>query len=163
MLARCYTPTVCRATHGRVNGWSNHYFYETGNDSTTDPSAGPRVPQSVDSGQGSLSSSFTTALLGTDSETHSPDTPRNLFTSPIDHGTSATPDDISDHAWGGLNQGGTVTTTGHCYIITYGDNTGDTATDSQDSGLLGDSWVGGPVVQCASNFGHDLWPRTLAP
>ncbi len=106
-------------------------------------------------------------MLGTDSETESSDTQCSLFTPLIDHGSSATPDDISDHAWVGLNQegtgAGTVTTTGHCYVITYGENTGDTATDSQAWGLIGTLGVGGPVVQCALNFGHDLWSRTLAP
>ena len=68
------------------------------------------------------------------SETDSPDTPRNLFTPPIDHGSSATPDDISDHAWDGPVQGSigsstVVTTTGHNYAISYGENSGDTATD----------------------------------
>ena len=112
------------------------------NDCTRGPSSSTRIRQSVGSGQGGLTSTFTTDLSGIDSETDSSDTQYTLFTTLIDHGSSATPDDISDHSRGGLNQGGTVTTTGHCYVITYGENTGDTATDSYAWGHLGTLGVG---------------------
>ncbi len=72
---------------------------ETGNDSCTGPSSGTTFRQSVDSRRSRLSSTFTTGFSGTDSQTDSSDTLCNLFTIPIAHGTSATPDDISDDAW----------------------------------------------------------------
>jgi hypothetical protein len=98
----------------------------TGNDSTTGPSSGTTFRQSVDSRRSSLSSNFTTGFSGTDSQTDSSDTLCNLFTTPIAHGTSATPDDIGDDAWDEPNQRDTrassVTTTGHNYVIVSGEN-----------------------------------------
>ena len=66
-------------------------LYETGNDSATEPSSGTGGRQSVDSGQGSLSSTCTTSFMGTDSETNSSDAQPDPFTTPSDHGTSDKP------------------------------------------------------------------------
>ena len=107
---------------------------ETGNDSSTGPSSGTTFRQSVDSRRSSLSSTFTTGFSGTDTQTDSSDTLCNLFTTPIAHGTSATPDDIGDDACDEPNQRDTrarsVTTTGHNYVTDSGENTGATALDS---------------------------------
>ncbi len=39
-------------------------------------------------------------------------------------------DEVWDEPIQGITGDATVTTTGHRYVITYGENTGDTATDS---------------------------------
>ena len=94
------------------------------------------------------------------SDTYTMDTDRNLATTIIDNGTSSSPYYINAYGWDDLGQhdqgASTLTTNGHVYAtdtLTYGEDTGDNATDSQSSATTGENWLcnGSAYDYCINN------------